>query len=214
MINSSPRVSSSTPGGGGGSSNAGTAGGGGTHSPHAPGWTGGHSRHPAASHRIVVALPDGSGGDRLAVLSQSDILRWVLSGEGGGGGAGEWVGEGKGKRGGLWLVLQVLTECLCLITPPIKDPDVSSVVWLVWPGINVGHGDTAQPRWFCVNKYNCPPPSPHMYVCFHDYHGSRTPQAASCMPSCDSKCLPKTSRKTLLCWSLSTYSGAKRLIFN
>ena len=56
-----------------GANSAGGAGG--AQSPHAPGWSGGHSRHPAASHRIVVGMPGGDGGERLAVLSQSDILR-------------------------------------------------------------------------------------------------------------------------------------------
>ncbi|KAF8064683.1 hypothetical protein HT031_003485 [Scenedesmus sp. PABB004] len=40
----------------------------------------GHSRHPAASHRIVVVRPDGGGGaPPLAVLSQSDILRFLAA---------------------------------------------------------------------------------------------------------------------------------------
>jgi hypothetical protein len=75
MTTMSPRVSASNAGGGGNSTGGGGGGSGGTHSPHA--WSGGHSRHPAASHRVVVAMPDGSGGDKLCVLSQSDILRWA-----------------------------------------------------------------------------------------------------------------------------------------
>jgi hypothetical protein len=56
-----------------------TTGGGAPHAaPAACAALAGHSRHPAASHRIVVSTPGGGGaggGDSLAVLSQSDILR-------------------------------------------------------------------------------------------------------------------------------------------